>query len=513
MNQKPYNSHSNSRDSLYRSTEQQGRDDAVNVQHDKAYAVKIYSNDVIIPQFCSCCMKRTGRQEENILRSESTNTVSLVGVSQFPVCNECERHRKEFGKKRNLVIVLALAAGLITMLALMMFVKPDDWIAAAAGGGALLLVYFGLYFGLKLKYLPIGHSSRFNSVMVGTASAAQNVNNSSLYRGTGSGDSSKQTLVFTNPQYAQALFEANDGIVGAPQEQTMENSAPIRSIAKLDKQRVSSFLKALVPYLLLAFVGVWLNMSYNIFRNVSLDSPVTVAGQGAVSGAVVDAVTGDPVSNAHVSFYPDADRGNEPAYTCDTDDNGLYNISLPAGVYHTEFSKDGYEAATLTVICIAEKETDKQNCVMSPLLYQGQIRIVLEWGATPPDLDSHLVNSQQNIHVYYSRKDAHSNGHRVVNLDLDDTTSYGPETVTIEKQQDGEYVYCVHDYSNQNSRSSDQMAKSGAKVTVYLGNDVSQTFYVPERPGTCWKVFTLQNGTINEVNEMSFVSNPESVGR
>ncbi len=40
---------------------------------------------------------------------------------------------------------------------------------------------------------------------------------------------------------------------------------------------------------------------------------------------------------------------------------------------------------------------------------------------------------------------AFDNGETVATLDLDDTSSYGPETITLKKTQDGIYKYAVHD--------------------------------------------------------------------
>ena len=66
------------------------------------------------------------------------------------------------------------------------------------------------------------------------------------------------------------------------------------------------------------------------------------------------------------------------------------------------------------------------------------MRIVLNWGASPSDLDSHLV--YPGNHVYFSQKEGTD-----ANLDVDDTDSYGPETITIERKHSGErYVYAVH---------------------------------------------------------------------
>ncbi|MBQ9460470.1 MAG: S-layer homology domain-containing protein, partial [Clostridia bacterium] len=94
------------------------------------------------------------------------------------------------------------------------------------------------------------------------------------------------------------------------------------------------------------------------------------------------------------------------------------------------------------------------------------IRIVLTWGATPSDLDSHLVglrsDMQERFHVYYRDKIAYKIGFMskfAAELDYDDTTSFGPEITTIYSLTPGEYYFYVHDYSNGYDGNSTEMAK------------------------------------------------------
>ena len=42
-------------------------------------------------------------------------------------------------------------------------------------------------------------------------------------------------------------------------------------------------------------------------------------------------------------------------------------------------------------------------------------------------------------------------------LDVDDTGSYGPETITLLKEQSGDYIVYVHDYSNALYDTSDEL--------------------------------------------------------
>jgi len=93
--------------------------------------------------------------------------------------------------------------------------------------------------------------------------------------------------------------------------------------------------------------------------------------------------------------------------------------------------KSGY--STLVAKC----PCDGMTYALSPVLKDlNSMRIVLNWGQNPLDLDSHL--SYKNQHVYWDSKQG-----LAANLDVDDTDSYGPETVTIDKRLEGQY-YVIH---------------------------------------------------------------------
>jgi hypothetical protein len=98
-------------------------------------------------------------------------------------------------------------------------------------------------------------------------------------------------------------------------------------------------------------------------------------------------------------------------------------------------------------------------------------------------------------------------------LDLDDTLSYGPETITIYQQTAGVYRYSVHDFSNKDEiTSSSALSNSGAQVKVYQGASLIATFNAPtSQEGTLWTVFEMAGGLIKPLNTMSYVSESSSV--
>jgi uncharacterized protein YfaP (DUF2135 family) len=158
--------------------------------------------------------------------------------------------------------------------------------------------------------------------------------------------------------------------------------------------------------------------------------------------------------------------------------------------------KPGY--SNLVVKCPCASTTYAISPVMTNL---DGMRVVLNWGATPADLDSHLV--YPGNHVYFSAQQGEE-----ANLDVDDTTSYGPETITIERKRDGQrYIYAVHDYTNRENMNAMALSRSGAKVFVYVGQTLVRTYYVPSnRKGNLWQVFAVtEAGDFQDYNVMKGV--------
>jgi hypothetical protein len=151
---------------------------------------------------------------------------------------------------------------------------------------------------------------------------------------------------------------------------------------------------------------------------------------------------------------------------------------------------------------------------MSPSLASGEIRIVLTWGSTPSDLDSHLTGPSSaggSFHCYYSAKDP-DNGNVI--LDLDDTNGNGPETTTIAQRFSGTYQFQVHDFTNRSSTTSSALSDSSAQVKVYGDTGEIAAFNVPSgQVGTVWTVFDLDgaSGQITPRNTLDSSTPVEAV--
>ena len=197
------------------------------------------------------------------------------------------------------------------------------------------------------------------------------------------------------------------------------------------------------------------------------DHPDFASGASVfLSGMVVNALTTSGVGNTLIEFR--RSETGPAAFQTFANAYGRFELSVPEGFYYVEVTAPGYIAWHGWVNADPNTSGDIQ-IVLSPEL-DGQVaRIVLQWGLNPRDLDSHLTGptpSGGRFHVFYS----HTIENEAAELDVDDTSSYGPETITIHRLIPGVYRYAVHDYTNRNANPSTGLAQSGASVKVFLSD-------------------------------------------
>lgn len=258
------------------------------------------------------------------------------------------------------------------------------------------------------------------------------------------------------------------------------------------------------------YVGIQVRNNEETVLEAILQIDDSISGVGSISGQITDALTGNALSAALLSFRSgiNATNGSVLAETS-TDLTGSYTLldTLQTGHYTCEINLSGYVINYFTVLVLGGQLTGNQNASISPTLPPGETRIVLSWGASPWDLDSHITgpisdNSSQRFHVYFANP-GRAASQPFTLLDVDDTSSFGPETITIKSQFQGLYRYSVHDFTNRGLLTSTGLATSGAKVTVYRGTDSPRVFNVPSGIGTLWTVFELDGAIINPVNTLS----------
>ncbi|MDE6940873.1 MAG: carboxypeptidase regulatory-like domain-containing protein, partial [Lachnospiraceae bacterium] len=235
----------------------------------------------------------------------------------------------------------------------------------------------------------------------------------------------------------------------------------------------------------------------------------------SLKGVVISATDSQNVEGATVAFLKGFDKtsnGNQDVIDSSTHtttgSDGTFSIEdgVNAGYYTVEVSKDGYSTYHRNETVKPGENEFAIN--MSPAIEtQGTYRIVLTWGSSPRDLDSHLIcTGNENYHVYYGDKVSYDNK---ASLDWDDTTSYGPETITVEIGQGNSYIYAVHNFTDRNATAGEgqawNLANSGAKVEVYDSSGIIFDGNVPVGvQGTTWEVFRIENGRLIVTNNVGF---------
>jgi len=229
-----------------------------------------------------------------------------------------------------------------------------------------------------------------------------------------------------------------------------------------------------------------------LFANPGLEIVPTT-----VTGTVRNAVNGQPLPGASVSV-----NGGTPVITSAT---GTFTVTnVPSGSATVQATATGFFTYTNS-FTLAPVPNNTIGFSLSPTISGAStVRLVLNWGASPSDLDSHLetpVIGGQAHHVYFVNRGS-TNFAPFAELDVDDVTGFGPETITINTLSAGTYHYYIHNFSG-----SPGFNVSGATAQIYTSAGLVATVSVPttNSTGSYWYVARIDgsSGTITVVNSIS----------
>ncbi len=199
---------------------------------------------------------------------------------------------------------------------------------------------------------------------------------------------------------------------------------------------------------------------------------------------VLDCDTGNPIFNANVNI------DNTWNIKSDKDGKVLLPNEIKDGEHKLVIEKENDYVQTQQNFTITKGEINSIYQISIPKKENfNRIKIVLDWAKKPNDLDAHILD--ENHHVFYTTMN-----HGNLELDRDDVSSYGPETVTI-KHPDPKsvYKYYVFDYTDEENLYSTNLSYSEAQVKVYFDNEFKSSFQIkPNQEGISWYVFDIVNG-------------------
>lgn len=154
-------------------------------------------------------------------------------------------------------------------------------------------------------------------------------------------------------------------------------------------------------------------------------------------------------------------------FTGRPDSTGVVIIptTLEKNCYDVEINPQDskYKSSKFRMIVYENRGDDINTQFICRQLDSDQLEIVLKWGFTPHDLDSHLFVSDGR-HIYFRSK-----MQRNISLDYDVTKGNGPETMRITLEPNLKYLYVVHRFSRDGF-----LTQSGATV-LFNNNDINNS--------------------------------------
>lgn len=218
-----------------------------------------------------------------------------------------------------------------------------------------------------------------------------------------------------------------------------------------------------------------------------------VQGTG-VNGLVTNARNGRAISGATVQV--------DGTTAASTGSDGRFTLATSTTSRVVRVSAPGFVTSTRTV----PGTTTELVISLVPISSTDDIIIVLNWGAQPRDLDAHISGPDRaagRFHVFFANPRAPLPSPYAI-LDVDDVSSFGPETITISRDpttglfRAGEYRYWVHNFSG-----SPGFDVSGAQVTIVKGSNQVAEFNVSDSSGNpslpIWRVANLTVDTAGNV--------------
>ncbi|MBU0560707.1 MAG: hypothetical protein KKD86_12990 [Bacteroidetes bacterium] len=211
--------------------------------------------------------------------------------------------------------------------------------------------------------------------------------------------------------------------------------------------------------------------------------------KGELTLRFFNALDGKPIPDADVMVM------NIGEYETDFEGKVLFLLPEEDGIFKIKFQHEKFITSQFEIE-IQARTLIFNRFSISPKMPIGTVRVVLDWGKSPNDLDAHLVK-EGDYHISFRNMIVSKDG--IARLDKDDIDGFGPETITIKSiDKNASYKFYTHDYTNKGSASSTALGNSNASIKVYGGdNELLEVFTVSSSlVGDKWEVFEIVSGMI-----------------
>jgi hypothetical protein len=255
------------------------------------------------------------------------------------------------------------------------------------------------------------------------------------------------------------------------------------------------------------------------------------ASPGYIRGRTVDANTGDDVSGVTIQVLDCylnlvATMTSGPTFNSQTSD---HPAQLDPGVYYLVMSKTTYFTLTFDNIIVNGNNGDTTNTryALCKEISEPQLRVIVQWGADPHDLDLHCVGPSlksvprgednsatptNRFHTWYSqlsyqeKTGTYNAGFRdetgswaTTSLVQDNTSNYGPESTNLfgtnDGYADGVYTFSVHNYSDRAYSSTvPRWYVNPVTMRIFDKDGLVRQISVPTGAGNgqdCWKAIKI----------------------
>lgn len=169
-----------------------------------------------------------------------------------------------------------------------------------------------------------------------------------------------------------------------------------------------------------------------------------------------------------------------------TDASGVALVPMMQGTAQAVVTATSPRSSNSTTVINPGATLTVTPCLVMPT---SGLTIRLTWGSLPADLDSHL-KGPNGTHVFYISRGSLT-AQPFAALDVDDTTSFGPEVITVARLPIGTSEYFVHNFSRSVSPTAAGITASPTRVEMRFGSQIR--IYAPSAGETAssqyWRVF------------------------
>jgi len=182
-----------------------------------------------------------------------------------------------------------------------------------------------------------------------------------------------------------------------------------------------------------------------------------------------------------------------------TDSNGNFSVSAMKGGVSLVVASTSTKVSN--TVKVGDNESTQTDVTLPECLILGDapLSVRLSWGLNPDDLDTHVIGPN-NYHIYFVNQGSLASA-PFAQLDVDDTSSYGPEVFTaLSFPTPGTYHYLVHHYSG-----SSTISASPARVELTLEGR-TRVFIPPSGQKVSDKIWNVFDIVVDSNNNISIRS-------